>query len=147
MYDERVAELEHLLEQANTQYERLENSMRFVKENANQQTSILGGIIFNLLNNGVLEPHHLEQAITASSWVDSEVIDVLQYHECVPDGWLTREYYVSVTVPVTVCLTVTAKNAEDAEEMARDDLESNGIEYFDMEYNTYYDADYSVEEA
>jgi hypothetical protein len=46
-----------------------------------------------------------------------------------------------------VCLTVKATNEDSAEEQARDDVESNGIEYFDMEYNTYYDAEYSVTEA
>jgi hypothetical protein len=46
-----------------------------------------------------------------------------------------------------VCLTIEACDEDTAEEMARDSLENNGIEYYDMEYNTYYDAEYTVEEA
>ena len=89
----------------------------------------------------------MEYAILQSTYSGSKVTDTLMYHDCVPEGWLTREYYVTVNVPVSVCMTVVANNPEDAEEMARDLLEGNGLESYDMEYNTYYDADYSVEEA
>jgi hypothetical protein len=89
----------------------------------------------------------LEFAIAASNYTESKVTDTLMYNECVPDGWLTREYYVTVNVPVSVCMTIVAKNPEDAEEIARDLLEDNGLESYDMEYNSYYDGEYTVEEA
>jgi hypothetical protein len=44
-------------------------------------------------------------------------------------------------------MTIVAKNPEDAEEIARDLLEGNGLESYDMEYNSYYDGDYTVEEV
>jgi antitoxin component HigA of HigAB toxin-antitoxin module len=154
MYDERVAELEHLLNVAENKLadealrnERLENTNKHVRAKSFDETSMMGGIIRYLFDECGLEQHHLEQAITASSWVDSEVIDVLEYHECVPEGWLSREYYVTVTVPVSVCMTIVAKNPNDAEEIARDLLEGNGLESYDMEYNSYYDGEYTVEEA
>jgi hypothetical protein len=89
----------------------------------------------------------LDKAVAESSYDVSRVLGVLEYHDAVPENMLKREYYVSVTVPVTVCLTIEAVDEDTAEEMARDSLEGNGIEYYDMEYNTYYDAEYEVTEA
>jgi len=154
MYDERVAELEHLLQVAEDKFfaselreKNLVTTIDNIKARASEESSILGGIIYNLLSESSLEQHHLEFAIAASNYTESKVTDTLIFHECVPDGWLTREYYVTVNVPVSVCMTIVAKNPQDAEEIARDLLEGNGLESYDMEYNTYYDADYSVEEA
>jgi hypothetical protein len=154
MYDERVAELEHLLQVAEDKFlaselraGNLVTTIDNIKARTSEESSILGGIIYNLLSECSLEQHHLEFAIAASNYSESKVTDVLVYHDCVPEGWLTREYYVTVNVPVSVCMTVEAKSPEDAEEMARDMLENNGLELYDMEYNSYYDGDYTVEEA
>ena len=154
MYDERLAELEHLLQVAEDKF--LASELRAgslvttidnIKARTSEETSILGGIIYNLLSETALEKHHLEYAILQSTYSESKVTDVLMYHECVPEGWLTREYYVTVNVPVSVCMTIVAKDPEDAEEIARDLLEGNGLESYDMEYNSYYDGEYTVEEA
>ena len=118
-----------------------------IKARTSEECSILGGIIYNLLSECSLQQHHLKFAIAASNYTESKVTDTLMYHDCVPEGWLTREYYVTVNVPVSVCMTIVAKNPEDAEEIARDLLEGNGLESYDMEYNSYYDGDYTVEEA
>ena len=154
MYDERVAELEHLLQVAEDKFlaselreKNLVTTIDNIKARISEESSILGDIIYHLLSETALEQHHLEYAILQSTYSGSKVTDTLMYHDCVPEGWLTREYYVTVNVPVSVCMTVVANNPEDAEEMARDLLEGNGLESYDMEYNTYYDADYSVEEA
>ena len=154
MYDERVAELEHLLQVAENKFlaselreKGLVTTIDNIKARISEESSILGDIIYHLLSETALEQHHLEYAILQSTYSGSKVTDTLMYHDCVPEGWLTREYYVTVNVPVSVCMTVVANNPEDAEEMARDLLEGNGLESYDMEYNTYYDADYSVEEA
>ena len=154
MYDERVAELEYMLRAVNEKLSASEvrekglvTTIDNIKARTSEESSILGGIIYNLLTECSLEQHHLEFAIAQSTYSDSKVTDVLMYHECVPDGWLTREYYVTVNVPVSVCMTIVAKNPEDAEEIARDLLEGNGLESYDMEYNSYYDGDYTVEEA
>ena len=154
MYDERVAELEHLLQVAEDKFlaselraGNLVTTIDNIKARTSEESSILGGIIYNLLSECSLQQHHLEFAIAASNYTESKVTDTLMYHDCVPEGWLTREYYVTVSVPVSVCMTIVAKNPEDAEEIARDLLEGNGLESYDMEYNSYYDGDYTVEEA
>ena len=154
MYDERVAELEHLLNVAEDKFlaselraGNLVTTIDNIKARASEECNILGGIIYNLLSESSLEQHHLEFAIAASNYTESKVTDTLIFHECVPDGWLTREYYVTVNVPVSVCMTIVAKNPQDAEEIARDLLEGNGLESYDMEYNSYYDGEYTVEEA
>jgi len=147
MYDERVAELEHLLEKAQENHAGV---MRMY-ENANARylddTNILASVLYNIMQECGLDRNNLDDAIAKSSYESDKVIGVLQFHEAVPSELLTREYYVTVTVPVTVCLTIEALDEDTAEDMARDDLESNGIEYYSMEYNTYYDGEYSVEEA
>ena len=161
MYDERIAELEHLLmeaegklavtarkyEDVDRQAARLEQQIKAVRSNAHDETSMLSGIIYFLLSECGLEQHHLDQAIAASSYTDMALTEALEYHEAVPEGWLSREYYVTVTVPVSVCVTVRARNEGDAEEMAQDEIDSNGLDNYDMDYNLYYDAEYSVEEA
>jgi hypothetical protein len=147
MYDERVAELEHLLAAANDEIIRHENMKRFAEERYKDDTNILAGVLFSIIDENGLDRSHLYSAIDVQSYNKDKVVSVLEFHVAVPHDILKREYYVSVTVPVTVCLTIEAVNEDSAEEMARDSLESNGIEHYDMEYNTYYDADYSVEEA
>jgi len=147
MYDERVAELEHLLEKAHADHAGV---MRMY-ENANARylddTNILASVLHHIFLQQGLYREALDKAVAESSYETSKVLSVLEFHDAVPENMLQREYYVSVTVPVTVCLTIEAVDEDAAEEMARDSLESNGIEYYEMEYNTYYDAEYSVTEA
>lgn len=147
MYDERVAELEHLLEKAHADHAGV---MRMY-ENANARylddTNILASVLYNIMHECGLEKHHLDTAIANSSYESDKVIQVLQFHEAVPNELLTREYYVTITIPVSICITVTATDEDTAEESARDEVENNGIEYYHMDYNAYYDAEYSVEEA
>lgn len=154
MYDERVAELEALLEASDARYAEVKNQLdREVtllvtrEERYASETNILARMLNYTYDNCCLEQHHLDDAIASMPEKTNHVRGVLEYHDAVPAKFLEREYYVSITVPVTVCLTVKATDEDSAEEQARDDVESNGIEYFDMEYNTYYDAEYSVTEA
>lgn len=147
MYDERVAELEHLLEEANNKIVTEQGTSRLWEERYKTDTNILASVLYNVIDDGGLEKHHLDNAIEQSNYTSSKVRAVLEFHEAIPDGMLNTEYYVSITVPVTVCLTIEAVDRDTAEEMARDDVESNGIEYYQMEYNTYYDAEYDVTEA
>ena len=154
MYDERVAELESLLEASDARYAevkaQLDREVTLLvtrEERYASETNILARMLNYTYDNCCLEQHHLDDAIASMPEHTSIVRDVLEYHDAVPAKFLEREYYVSITVPVTVCITVKATDEDSAEEQARDDVESNGIEYFAMEYNTYYDAKYSVTEA
>jgi len=147
MYDERVAELEHLLEKAHADHAGV---MRMY-ENANARylddTNILASVLYNIMHECGLDRNNLDDAMVNCNYTVDKILQVLQFHEAVPNELLSREYYVTVTVPVTVCLTIEAVDEQTAEDIARDELESNGLEYYNMEYNTYYDGDYSVEEA
>jgi hypothetical protein len=147
MYDERVAELEHLLAAANDEIIRLENMNRNAANRYQDDTNILASVLHHIFLQQGLYREDLDKAVAESSYDVSRVLGVLEFHDAVPENMLKREYYVSVTVPVTVCLTIEAVDEDTAEEMARDMLEGNGIEYYDMEYNTYYDAEYEVTEA
>ena len=160
MYDERIAELEALLEASDERY--LESEKRLAYEtkqcellNSRYQThlsryqthtGILAGILHCVMDNCGLEKHHLDAAIDASTYTNLEIRNVLSYHEAVPEDMLTREYTVAVTIPVTVSLTVEATDEDDAEEKAISELESNGIEYYHMDFDLCYDATYEIEE-
>jgi hypothetical protein len=153
MYDERVAELEALLEASDERY--LESERRVGYEmkqrellNSRYQThtGILAGILHYVMENCGLEKHHLDAAMYASTYTNLEIRNVLSYHEAVPEDMLTREYTVAVTIPVTVSLTVEATDEDDAEEKAISELESNGIEYYHMDFDLCYDATYEIEE-
>jgi hypothetical protein len=154
MYDERVAELEALLEASDARYAEVKAQLDrqvtlcvTLESRYARNTDILSRMLNYTYDTFGLEKQHLDDAIANMPEDMHRVRDVLEYHDAVPAKFLEREYYVSITVPVTVCLTVNATDEDSAEEQARDDVESNGIEYFDMEYNTYYDAEYSVTEA
>lgn len=75
------------------------------------------------------------------------ILYLLEFHDCCPSEVLRKDYRVSITVPVTVSLTVSALNADDAEEIAQSEVEGNGIEHYYMDYNMYYDAEFDVEEV
>jgi len=63
---------------------------------------------------------------------------------CDPD-LCKRDYIVTVTVPVTVTLSLAASSASEAEEMAQNEIEMNGLDDYDMEYDIYHNADYDTE--
>ena len=147
MKDERITELEQALEKAKADHAGVMRLYTNANAKYLDDTNILASVLYNIMDEGILEKHHLDDAIARSSYESDKVIQVLQYHEAVPNEMLTREYYVTITVPVSICITVTATDEETAEESARDEVENNGIEYYHMDYNTYYDAEYSVEEA
>jgi hypothetical protein len=147
MKDERITELEQALEKAKADHAGVMRMYNNANARYLDDTNILASVLHHIFLQQGLYREDLDNAVAESSYETSKVLSVLEFHDAVPENMLQREYYVSVTVPVTVCLTIEAVNEEAAEEMARDSLESNGIEYYEMEYNTYYDAEYSVEEA
>ena len=153
MYDERVAELESLLEASDARYLEYEKRLAYeMKHRENfdaryhKDTSILAGVLNYVMENGGLEKHHLDAAMDSSTYTNLEIRNVLSYHEAVPEDMLTREYSVTVTIPVTVNLTVEACDEDEAEEKATNELECNGLEYFDVEYNLCYNAEFEIEE-
>ena len=149
MYDERVAELEALLEASDERYLESERRVGYEmkqRELLNSRYQTQTGILHCVMDNCGLEKHHLDAAIDASTYTALEIRNVLSYHEAVPEDMLTREYTVAVTIPVTVSLTVEATDEDDAEEKAISELESNGIEYYHMDFDLCYDATYEIEE-
>ena len=153
MYDERVAELTFLLEASDERYLESERNLayemkqrEFLNTRYQTDTSVLANVLHYVMENCGLEKHHLDDAIDASPYTTLETRNVLSYHEAVPEDMLTREYTVAVTIPVTVSLTVEATDEDDAEEKAISELESNGIEYYHMDFDLCYDATYEIEE-
>lgn len=58
-----------------------------------------------------------------------------------------RPYRVIVTVPVTVTVEVLATSEVNAEEEAQNEIDSNGLDCYYMEYDLYHSADFEVEES
>jgi hypothetical protein len=108
MYDERVAELEHLLEVANKDIATRESMKNFAQQRYEDDTNILASVLHHIFLQQGLYRGDLDKAVAESSYDVSRVLGVLEYHDAVPENMLKREYYVSVTVPVTVCLTIEA---------------------------------------
>jgi len=69
------------------------------------------------------------------------VEDLLVAYDAVDPRTFRREWSVTISIPVTVTVEVEAKNEDDAEEAARDLIDMNGIESYNMDYNTYYDME------
>jgi len=147
MYDERVAELEHLLEKAQENHAGV---MRMY-ENANaryqKDTNILAGILHYTYDSLRLEQHHLDDAVAYVPEDTDKVLSVLQFHEAIPSNLLQREYEVSMTIPVTITVKVTASNEDQAEEIAADEVECNGVDCYYMDYDLHYGVDYEVNEV
>ena len=147
MYDERVAELEHLLEKAQENHAGV---MRMY-ENANaryqKDTNILAGILHYTYDSLRLEQHHLDDAVAYVPEDTDKVLSVLQFHEAIPSNLLQREYEVSMTIPVTITVKVTASNEDQAEEIAADEVECNGVDCYYMDYDLTYGVDYEVNEV
>ena len=147
MYDERVAELEHLLEKAHADHAGV---MRMY-ENANaryqKDTNILAGILHYTYDVFRLEQHQLDDAVAYVPEDTDKVLSVLQFHEAIPSNLLQREYEVSMTIPVTITVKVTASNEDQAEEIAADEVECNGVDCYYMDYNLSYGVDYEVNEV
>jgi hypothetical protein len=53
---------------------------------------------------------------------------------------------VSVTLPVSFTVRVNARSKDDAEEQAMDDVESNGLDHYYLDWNSY-DAECEVYEV
>ena len=66
----------------------------------------------------------------------------------VDEDAFTREWNVTIVVPVTVCLTVEAASADDAESLAIEEVDCNGIQDYHMDYNVHWDCEVTnVEEV
>jgi hypothetical protein len=147
MYDERVAELEHLLEKAHNDHA----GVLRMYENANKRyqddTNILASVLYSLTSEYGVERHHLEDAMSSVAFPNEKITQVLQFHEAVPSELLEREYEVTMIIPVSITLTVTATDEDQAEEIAADQVERNGLDSYYMDYNLHYDAEYEVNEV
>lgn len=64
---------------------------------------------------------------------------------CDPDEYCKHEFRVQVTVPVSVTVDVVAFNETDAEEIAQNMIDMDGLDDYHMEYDVYYNADFYVE--
>jgi hypothetical protein len=90
----------------------------------------------------------LDAVHSCNTMSEGEIIDLLISYKVANEDVFKREFMVTVTVPVTVCVNVMAMNADQAEEAAKDQLDYNGLFDYDPEYDIHYNAEiYDVQEA
>ena len=147
MKDERITELEQALEKAQENHAGVMRMYEKANERYKKDTNILAGILHYTYDSFGLEQHHLDDAVAYVPENTDKILSVLQFHEAIPSNLLQREYEVSMTIPVTITVKVTASNEDQAEEIAADEVECNGVDCYYMDYDLHYGVDYEVNEV
>lgn len=65
---------------------------------------------------------------------------------CDPDEYCKKNYIVTATVPVEVSISVQAFSHSDAEDMATNEIDMNGLDNYHMDYDIW-QAEFYTEEA
>lgn len=76
-----------------------------------------------------------------------EIADMVERLGLCSRDMVVQEYEVTVTVPVTVTVQVEAYDDESAEEAAKDEIESNGLDNYYMDIDWYNMETYEVREV
>lgn len=76
-----------------------------------------------------------------------EIADMVERLGLCSRDMMVQEYEVTVTVPVTVTVQVEAYDDESAEEAAKDEIESNGLDNYYMDIDWYRMDIYEVNEV
>ena len=76
-----------------------------------------------------------------------EIADMVERLGLCSRDMVVQEYEVTVTVPVTVTVQVEAYDDESAEEAAKDEIESNGLDNYYMDIDWYRMETYEVNEV
>ena len=118
---------------------RISESYRLAQKSAQEDCSTIAFILSQYVDEYGTD--NLDDYVCESNYEASMVRDILVDFEAVPSDAFTREYCVTITIPVTVTVHVEAANEDDAEEQARDEIDMNGVDNYNMDYNTYYDME------
>ena len=76
-----------------------------------------------------------------------EIADMVERLGLCSRDMVVQEYEVTVTVPVTVTVQVEAYDDESAEDAAKDEIESNGLDNYYMDIDWYRMETYEVNEV
>ena len=132
------------------QVARLEVKIEADKRWNDRVTEVLASVLFNVIEDTCVSSGDVDNAIDRllnnMSIERDVVVDILEHHDAMPEGLLRREYDVSVTLPVSFTVRVNARSKDDAEEQAMDDVESNGLDHYYLDWNSY-DAECEVYEV
>jgi len=76
-----------------------------------------------------------------------EIADMVERLGLCSRDMVVQQYEVTVTVPVTVTVSVEAYDDESAEDAAKDEIESNGLDNYYMDIDWYRMETYEVNEV
>ena len=122
------------LQEADQTIALLERRVQQLQDKWSNDTNVLGNVLYTCLTSSG-DQETLLDAIKECPYDNAQ--EIIEYHEAAPEGWLTRDYEVTVTFPVSVTLVVTAGSVDEAEEAAKIDIEHNGLDYYNMDYDLY----------
>ena len=132
------------------QVARLESNIEWMKKNNQRVVDVLSGVLYNVVDDGSIDADDVFHAINRlheyASYDKDIIVGILEDNEALPEGMLRREYQVHMTVPVMLTINISARNADEAEEMAIDELDCNGLCDYHLDYNSY-DIECEVYEA
>ena len=132
------------------QVARLESNIEWMKKNNQRVVDVLSGVLYNVVDDGSIDADDVFHAINRLHEyvsIDKDtIVSILEDNDALPEGMLRREYDVRVTLPVTFTVKVEARNEDDAEEVALDEVNGNGVNEYYLDWNTY-DAECEVYEA
>ena len=133
------------------QVARLESDLELLRQRQQRVVDVLAGMLHNVVEDSDLSAAAVDQAIDRLlNYMSIErdgIIDILEINDALPEGLLRREYDVEITLPVTFTVRVNARNEDDAEKVAMDEVECNGLDNYYLDYNVSYDAEYRVYEV
>ena len=128
----------------------LESRIEWMKKNNQRIVDVLSGVLYNVVDDGSIDAddvfHAINRLIECANYDKDIILGILEDNDALPEGMLHREYQVHMTVPVMLTINVSARNADEAEEMAIDELDCNGLCDYHLDYNSY-DIECEVYEA
>lgn len=132
------------------QVARLESNIEWMKKNNQRVVDVLSGVLYNVVDDNSIDADDVFNAINRlheyANYDKDTIFSILEDNDALPKDMLRREYQVQLTVPVMFTITVSARNTDDAEEMAIDELDCNGLCDYHLDYNSY-DVECEVYEA
>ena len=109
-------------------------------------------LIIHSLSTRLVEAGNTEPLTEAYEWalenahIEAEdVREIIEQYDLFDVDLCKREYEVTVTVPVTVCLTVKADDADSAESEAIGMIECDGLDHFHPDYDLSWGIEVDVE--
>ena len=110
-------------------------------DNIVQDVNILAHVLSEVIDREDIDSEVILNIIDGMNNDCATVIGTLDGYNVVSEHYFRKEYQVTISVPVTLTMSVEALSVDEAEEAALSQLDWNPLSDYDLDYNTYYDAE------